>query len=128
MFPNAMDSPKKGAAGQDLVAGGPDDLTERLGRSGSIVYLPNCDRLTYSTAKTLADHALKDMGRIYRKFIENGLRLYVNNRRVEAFDPTYWMPTARHAKVEGLTETKSSLVDSWTVELPVTEGAKKTTE
>ena len=35
------------------------------------MYLPNCDRLTYSTAKTLADHAIKDMGRIYRKSIEN---------------------------------------------------------
>jgi Histidine kinase-, DNA gyrase B-, and HSP90-like ATPase len=128
MFTKPMDYPKKGADRQDLVADDPDDLTERLGRSGSIVYLPNCDRLTYSTAKTLADHAIKDMGRIYRKFIENGLRLYVNNRQVEAFDPTYWMGAARHTKVEGLTETKSSLVDSWAIQLPVTEGSKHATE
>ena len=63
------------------------------------------------------------MGRIYRRFIDKGVRLYVNNRRVEAFDPTYWMPSARHTKVEGLTETKSALVDSWTVQVPVTEGS-----
>jgi hypothetical protein len=128
MFTKPMDYPKKGADGQDLLADDADTLNESLGKSGTIVYLPNCDRLTYSTAKTLADHALKDMGRIYRKFIENGLRLYVNNRQVEAFDPTFWMPSARHTKVEGLTETKSALVDSWTVELPITEGSKKTTE
>jgi hypothetical protein len=128
MFTKPMDYPKKGADEQDLLADDAEELTERLGRSGTIVYLPNCDRLTYSTAKTLADHAIKDMGRIYRKFIEKGVRLYVNNRRVEAFDPTYWMPSARHTKVEGLVETRSSLVDSWTVQVPVTEGSRVTTE
>jgi hypothetical protein len=128
MFTKPMDYPKKGADAQDLVAEDSDDLTELLGRSGTVVYLPNCDRLTYSTAKTLADHAIKDMGRIYRRFIDKGVRLYVNNRRVEAFDPTYWMATARHTKVEGLTETKSALVDSWAVQVPITEGSKNTTE
>jgi hypothetical protein len=128
MFTKPMDYPKKGSDSQDLLADEPEDLTERLGRSGTIVYMPNCDRLTYSTAKTLADHAIKDMGRIYRRFIDKGVRLYVNNRRVEAFDPTYWMPSARHTKVEGLKETKSALVDSWTVEVPVSEGLFNTTE
>ena len=90
--------------------------------------MPKCDRLTYKTAATLADHALKEMGRIYRRFIDKGVRLYVNNRRVEAFDPTYWMPAARHTKVEGLTEKKSALVDSWTVQIPVAEGLFPTTE
>jgi hypothetical protein len=47
---------------------------------------------------------------------------------VEAFDPTYWIPSARHTKVEGLTETKSSLVDSWTVQVPIAEGSPNTTE
>jgi hypothetical protein len=128
MFTKPMDYPKKGADTQDLFVMDEDDLVERLGRSGTIVYMPNCDRLTYSTAKTLADHAIKDMARIYRKAIERGVKLYVNNRRVEAFDPTYWMPTARHTKVEGLTETRSSLVDSWSVQVPVAEGSKDTTE
>jgi hypothetical protein len=128
MFTKPMDYPKRGADSQDLLADEPEGLTERLGRSGTIVYMPKCDRLTYSTAKTLADHAIKDMGRIYRRFIDKGVRLYVNNCRVEAFDPTYWMPSARHTKVEGLTETKSALVDSWTVQVPVTEGLFNTTE
>src|SRR5438105_3067829 len=115
VFTKMMDYPKKGADSHDVLTDEPDGLTERLGQSGTIVYMPKCDRLTYSTAKTLADHAIKDMGRIYRHFIDKGVRLYVNNCRVEAFDPTYWMPSARHTKVEGLTETKSALVDSWTV-------------
>jgi hypothetical protein len=68
------------------------------------------------------------MGRVYRKSIEKGVRLYVNNRRVEAFDPTYWMAAARHTKVEGLSETKSSLVDSWAVQVPIAEGVRQTTE
>jgi hypothetical protein len=68
------------------------------------------------------------MGRIYRRFIEKGLRLYVNNRRVEAFDPTYWMPSARHTKVEGLAEPRSALVDSWAVQVPITDGSPNSTE
>ena len=42
-------------------------------------------------------------------------------QHVEAFDPTYWMLCSRHTKVEGLTETRSALVDSWTVQVPITE-------
>lgn len=119
---------KRGAEYQDLLASDLEELAARLGASGTIVYMPNCDRLTYSTAKTLADHAVKDMARIYRRFIEKGVRLYVNNRRVEAFDPTFWMATARHTKVEGLTEKRSALIDSWPLQIPVSEGAKQTTE
>lgn len=121
MFTKTLDGTRRRGELEDFLADEPNELTERLGRSGTIVYMPDCDRLTYSTAKTLADHAIKDMGRIYRRFIDKGVRLFVNNRRVEAFDPTYWMPSARHTKVEGLTETKSALVDSWTVQVPVTE-------
>src|SRR5260370_28449834 len=33
---------------QQLLAGESDDLLDRLGRSGTIVYMPDCDRLTYS--------------------------------------------------------------------------------
>ena len=128
VFTKPMDYPKKGADSLELLADEPEILTERLGGSGTIVYMPKCDRLTYSTAKTLADHAIKDMGRIFRHFIDKGVRLYVNNCRVEAFDPTYWMPSAHHTKIEGLTETKSALVDSWTVQVPVTDGLFNTTE
>jgi hypothetical protein len=97
-----MSYPKIANEAAELLAADEELLTERLGRSGTIVFLPNCDRLTYSTARGLVDHAVTEMGRIYRRFIEKGLRLFVNNRQVEAFDPMYWMPSARHSKVEGI--------------------------
>jgi hypothetical protein len=67
------------------------------------------------------------MGRIYRRYVDRGLRLYVNNRLVEAFDPTYWMKSARHTRIEGLAETRSRLVKSWLIDVPVAEGATHTT-
>ncbi len=118
----------KNPAEQQLLANDADDLAESLGQSGTIVYMPNCDRLSLSTARGLVDHAVKEMGRVYRRFIDKGVRLYVNNRRVEAFDPTYWMTSARHTRVEGLTDTRSALRNSWTVQVPIAEGSSQTTE
>ena len=81
---------------QDLIAEDEDQLIENMSRSGTIVFMPDCDRLTYKKAQTLAEHATKEMARIYRRQLGSGLRLYINNRRVEPFDPTYWMPNAGH--------------------------------
>lgn len=85
---------------QQLLAEPGDDLADRLGRSGTIVYMPECDRLTYAKAQTLVDHATKEMARVYRRAIGAGLRLFVNNRRVEASDPTYSMLNARHTRLD----------------------------
>lgn len=85
---------------QDVIAGVDDDLVDLLSSSGTIVYMPDCDRLTFAKAQTLLDHATKEMARVYRRAIGGGLRLFVNNRRVEAFDPTYSMPNARHARLD----------------------------
>ncbi len=123
MLTRPMSFPKNADDLQPL-ANTSDDLAEVLGSSGTIVYMPNCDRLSLSTARGLVDHATKEMGRIYRRFIDKGVRLYVNNRLVEVFDPTYWMLSARHTKIEGLTETRSALVDSWTVQIPITEAPR----
>jgi hypothetical protein len=64
---------------------------------------------------------------IYRRFIAQGKRLHVNNRLVEAFDQTYQMPTARHTQVEGLTETRSRLIFSRPIDVPIADGSPKTT-
>ena len=101
-------------------------LTEQLGASGTIVFMPNCDRLSYRTDRTLVDHAIKDMARVYRRFIDKGIQISVNNRRVEAFDPTYWMKSARHAKVEGLTTKQSRMMQSFEVQVPASEGSTHT--
>jgi hypothetical protein len=95
---------------QILVAPDNTDLWERLGPHGTIVYMPECDRISYATDRKLVDHATKEMARVYRRALASGLKLYVNNRRVEAFDPTYAMAMARHARVEGLKTKTSRLV------------------
>ena len=118
-------------AKQDLVAGDEDELLEAMGKSGTIVFIPDCDRLTYKKAQTLAEHATKEMARIYRRQIGNdGLRLFVNNKRIEPFDPTYWMNNARHASHPQLVETgetRSRLINSWPdVHIPIQEGSDET--
>ena len=111
---------------QELLASADDILRDRLGSSGTIVYMPECDRLTYAKARTLVDHAVKEMARVYRRALGSGLSLYVNNRKVEPMDPTYSMPNARHARLEGLGVTKSRLIVSKQVALRLGEKAVET--
>ncbi len=107
---------------QELFATDADDLAERLGAHGTIIFMPACDRLSSRKARTLGEHAVSEMARIYRRAISGGLRLYVNNRRVEAFDPTYSMANARHAKVlMNGAPTTSRLVLSRPINVPLSE-------
>jgi hypothetical protein len=105
---------------QQLLAPGDEPLNERLGRSGTVVYMPQCDRLTYAKANTLVDHAVKEMARVYRRAIGGGLKLFVNNRHVEAFDPTYSMQNARHTRIEDLPVKQSRLIISRQVDISIT--------
>ena len=103
------------------------DLYEWLGNSGTLVFMPECDRLTYAKPKTLVDHAMKEMARVYRRQIAVGLKLFVNNRRVEAFDPTYSMPNARHARfLDGVAAKTSTLAVPKVIQIPLSEGSKET--
>lgn len=122
-----MSFPRNPQETQTLLARSREELLERIGGSGTIVFMPECDRLTFRTAQTLVEHATKEMARIYRRFIAQGLRLFVNNRLLEAFDPTYWMPSARHTRIEGLVPKQSKLIGSWPVEIPISEGSTRTT-
>jgi hypothetical protein len=94
----------KDSSVQELLAPRGVDVEEALGPHGTIVYMPNCDRLSSRTAKTLVEDATKTLGHVYRRFITNGLKIYVNNRLVEAADPTLSMSTARHTRLEVLAE------------------------
>jgi hypothetical protein len=125
-FSRPMSFPKD-KTDQNLLAGEDDaDLWNRLGAHGTIVYMPECDRLSYATDRKLVEHATKEMARVYRRAISAGLSLYVNNRRVEAFDPTYAMASARHARVEGLKTKTSRLVDKKEVEIPLGDNKAET--
>lgn len=111
---------------QELLASDGNELHERLGKSGTIVYMPKCDRLTYAKARTLVEHAVKEMARVYRRAIGKGLRLYVNNRLVEAFDPTYSMTNARHARIPDLPVKQSRLLLSKPVNIRISENSEAT--
>lgn len=111
---------------QELLASADDILRDRLGPSGTIVYMPECDRLTYAKARTLVDHAVKEMARVYRRALGSRLSLYVNNRKVEPVDPTYSMPNARHARCEDLTVTKSRLIVSKKIAIKLGERTVET--
>jgi len=112
-------------AAQELLASG-RSLDESLGDSGTIIYMPQCDRLTYAKASTLVDHAVKEMARVYRRALDAGLTLFVNNRRVEAVDPTYSMPNARHTRLEELQAKLSRLIISKPVPIRLRERDQET--
>lgn len=118
-----LNFPKNPHESQELLANSREQLTEQLGNSGTIVFMPQCDRLSKKTTRNLVEHATKEMARIYRRSISKGLRLFVNNRRVEAFDPTYSMPSARHTRIEGLNPTHSRLINRWPIEIPVADNS-----
>ncbi len=113
---------------QTLVAQNPDELRDRLGNSGTLVYLPSCDRLTFAKARTLCEHAIKEMSRVYRRSLAKGIKLYVNNRMVEPFDPTYSMVAARHAKVPEIKVKESRLVFSRVIEVKRSENNRQDSE
>ncbi len=112
----------KSADDQELLASASERAEEALGSSGTIVYMAECDRLSFAKAQTLAEHATKEMARVYRRAIAKGLKLYVNNRRLGAFDPTYAMSSARHVQfLEDVTEKTSRLIRHVNVDVPISE-------
>jgi Histidine kinase-, DNA gyrase B-, and HSP90-like ATPase len=108
---------------QQLFSPTAAQLPASLGKSGTIVYIPNCDRLTYKKAQTLSEHAIREMGRIYRRKLSDGIKIFVNNRSLEAFDPTFWMQDARHVKLPELATKQSRLVNTYAIDIPVMEGS-----
>ncbi len=125
MMTSQLVYPKNPNESQRLIADNVGDLYENLGQHGTIVFMPDCDRLTYKTAKALVDNAVRDIARVYRRYIDRGVKIFINNRPVEAFDPTYWRPSERYTRI--LTEHKveqqrSTLVQTWErIEIPLQE-------
>ena len=61
------------------------------------------------------------MSRVYRRFLVKGTKLYVNNRLVEPFDPTYSMAAARHTRIPEITVKESRLVFSKVIQVKRSE-------
>lgn len=125
-FTTPMGFPKN-TTEQNILAPNGIELTKALGDSGTIVYMPDCDRLSAMTARVLVEDATKTFAHVYRRKITKGLKIYVNNRLVEASDPTLSMPTARHTHLSGLDDVSvktSRLITNRTVSIkPHTEAS-----
>lgn len=126
-FTRPMSFPKDHTE-QKLLAPAGVTVQEAMRRSGTVVYMPDCDRLSWSTAKPLVEHSVKEMARIYRRKIAGGLSILVNNRIVDAVDPTFTMPEARHAKAEVLSPKTSKLIAARKVAIRRSENAPETAD
>lgn len=62
---------------------------------GTLVVVSDCDRLSYKQTRPFVEHSW-ELGRIYRHKIWQGVRIYVNNRLIQAVDPLYIHEDSRH--------------------------------
>jgi len=72
---------------------------------GTAIRLQRCDRLEFRRASTLVRRLREDLGRIYRRFLERGLDLRVNDEPVAAFDPMFLSPIVEHADARQFGDT-----------------------
>jgi hypothetical protein len=125
MFTRPVGFPKD-ATEQQLLAPSGTDVYEQLGTHGTVVFMPNCDRLSYATDRKLVEHCIKEMARVYRRQIARGLHIFINNRPTQAVDPTFAMASARHTSIEGLNVKTSRLVVAKTINVPLNDATKET--
>jgi hypothetical protein len=77
-----------------IAAGAPVNLTPRAGvagagPSGCRVVWQECDRIEYRRLAWLERALHRDLGRIYRRFLADGLTVTINGVAVKAIDPTF---------------------------------------
>ncbi|HWO23571.1 MAG TPA: ATP-binding protein [Kofleriaceae bacterium] len=60
-----------------------------VGKSGTLVHWERCDRLDNRRISTLAKKLSIELGRRFRHFIWNGVRIQVNGEPVRAIDPLF---------------------------------------
>lgn len=77
-----------------VAAGHPPDLTPRPGQatetaSGCRIVWRDCDRIEYQRLVWLERALHRDLGRMYRRFLADALRLTINGAVVEPVDPTH---------------------------------------
>lgn len=114
------------------VATPPAEYAEQVkNSSGTIVILTKCDRLQYSQTNqdrpTSSDYHLDGLphwlGRTYRKFIANGVNLWVDKTKVFLHDPLYLLgPTVWDAKGKGDPKAKDLGTSYIELELPAQPG------
>lgn len=89
----------------EIAAGAAPMLVAQRGRrsvssSGCRVRWAQCDRIEYRRLAWLERALRRDLGRMYRRFITEGLSITINGSRIEAVDPTL-----RTTKLDGASAT-----------------------
>lgn len=92
------------------------------GHSGTMVVLSNCDRMDGSGKKTspseMSGLIATYLGRTYRKFIEAGLKIYLDDRQIFLHDPLYYSgPTQFDTREKQ--DPKAELYSTSTIDLPI---------
>lgn len=59
-------------------------------KSGTLVVLRNCDNITNSNNSLFANGAIKEFSRIFRHYINAGIKISVNDKELRATDPLEW--------------------------------------
>ncbi len=85
----------------------PAFATNHVNHSGTLVVWRHCDRIPNLDEATLLDHLHANLGRMYRHYIWNGIRLFINDQKIFSIDP---LLLNSRAKYTGATEFGRSLV------------------
>lgn len=106
----------------------PGDYIEFFeGKTGTLVVISNCDRITDDVMKVNASIA-NYLGRTYRKFIEGGLNIEFNGVHVYLHDPLYCSgPTQFDFKEEG-PDLKATIYDTTTIPLEIPDSNGETAD
>ena len=62
-------------------------LESMIGRHGTVVMLSKVDRLSDKNIAQFTGKLSRDIGRIYRKFIQAGVEMFVNGKKIPPIDP-----------------------------------------
>ena len=101
------------------------------GQTGTIVVLSNCDRMDGGGRKAnpneLSGLIATYLGRTYRKFIEAGLKIYLDDRQVYLHDPLYNAgPTQFDTKERQ--DPKAEIYSTSSIDLPIPGGNGETAQ
>ena len=101
------------------------------GNTGTMVVLSNCDRMD-GTGKKVSPSEMSGLiatylGRTYRKFIEAGLKIFLDDRQVFLHDPLYVSgPTQFDTKEKQ--DPKAEIYSTSVIELPIPGGNGETAQ
>lgn len=72
----------------------PPELLQFCGPTGTIVQWRRCDRLGVTRPAVLRRHLMRDLGKIFRHYLTQKVRLFINDEAVRPVDPLYLEPSA----------------------------------